>query len=61
MEGFMLIMTDFVQILEHWVYAAHEHLMSMKYDDEQYFGPCLESVIISRKARVYILEFCSII
>lgn len=59
MEGFMLIMTDFVQVLEqHLVCAAHEHPLSVNYD-EQYFGPCLESVIISLKARGYLSSVLS--
>ncbi|KAL2639720.1 hypothetical protein AAZV13_06G185700 [Glycine max] len=59
MEGVMLIMTDFVQVLEqHLVCAAHEHPLSVNYD-EQYFGPCLESVIISLKARGYLSSVLS--
>ncbi|KAK7328471.1 hypothetical protein VNO77_22578 [Canavalia gladiata] len=42
------------QVLEqHLVCAAHEHPLSVKYD-EQYFGPCLESILISLKARGYL-------
>lgn len=59
MEGFMLIMADFVQILEqHLVCAAHEHPLSVNYD-EHYFGPCLESVIISLKAAGYLSSILS--
>ena len=54
MEGFMLIMIDFVQVLEqHLVCAAHEHPLNVQYD-EQYFGSCLESVLNSLKARGYL-------
>nr|KYP47965.1 Putative ATP-dependent helicase HRQ1 [Cajanus cajan] len=42
------------QVLEqHLACAAHEHPLNVSYD-EQYFGPCLESVIISLKARGYL-------
>jgi len=59
MEGLMLILANFVQILEqHVVCAAHEHPLSVNYD-EQYFGPCLESVIISLKARGYLSSVLS--
>ncbi|KAI9127409.1 hypothetical protein K1719_001968 [Acacia pycnantha] len=42
------------QVLEqHLVCAAHEHPLSVLYD-EQYFGSCLESALISLKARGYL-------
>lgn len=54
MEWFVLIMSNFVQVLEqHLVCAAHEHPLSVQYD-EQYFGACLENVLISLKARGYL-------
>ncbi|XP_027339177.1 uncharacterized protein LOC113852955 isoform X2 [Abrus precatorius] len=47
------------QVLEqHLVCAAHEHPLSVKYD-EQYFGPCIESVLISLKARGYLSSVSS--
>ncbi|KOM40108.1 hypothetical protein LR48_Vigan04g030600 [Vigna angularis] len=47
------------KILEqHLVCAAHEHPLSVNYD-EQYFGPCLESVIISLKAAGYLSSILS--
>ncbi|XP_027901799.1 uncharacterized protein LOC114162192 isoform X2 [Vigna unguiculata] len=47
------------KILEqHLVCAAHEHPLSVNYD-EQYFGPFLESVIISLKARGYMSSILS--
>ncbi|KAK7304223.1 hypothetical protein RJT34_15350 [Clitoria ternatea] len=42
------------QVLEqHLVCAAHEHPLSVMYDG-QYFGPCLESILISLTARGYL-------
>ncbi|XP_028763598.1 uncharacterized protein LOC114721875 isoform X2 [Neltuma alba] len=42
------------QVLEqHLVCAAHEHPLNMLYD-EQYFGSCLGSALISLKARGYL-------
>ncbi|KAF7838556.1 ATP-dependent helicase HRQ1 isoform A [Senna tora] len=42
------------QVLEqHLVCAAHELPLSVLYD-EQYFGPCLESALISLKAKGYL-------
>jgi len=59
MEGLMLIMAYFVQILEqHLVCAAHEYPLCVNYD-EQYFGPCLEGVIISLKTRGYLSSVLS--
>lgn len=50
----MLILTDFVQVLEqHLVCAAYEHPLSVRYD-EQYFGSRLESALISLKARGFL-------
>ncbi|XP_022634604.1 uncharacterized protein LOC106756587 isoform X4 [Vigna radiata var. radiata] len=47
------------KILEqHLVCAAHEHPLSVNYD-EHYFGPCLESVIISLKAAGYLSSILS--
>ncbi|CAJ1975483.1 unnamed protein product [Sphenostylis stenocarpa] len=47
------------QVLEqHLVCAAHEHPLSVNYDG-QYFGPCLESVIISLKVRGYLSSVLS--
>ncbi|XP_061350533.1 uncharacterized protein LOC133295696 isoform X2 [Gastrolobium bilobum] len=40
-------------LAQHLVCAAHEHPLSVQYD-EQYFGSCLESVLISLKARGYL-------
>ncbi|KAK7411308.1 hypothetical protein VNO78_02741 [Psophocarpus tetragonolobus] len=47
------------QVVEqHLACAAHEHPLCVKYD-EQYFGPCLETIIISLKARGYLSSFLS--
>ncbi|KAL2340690.1 hypothetical protein Fmac_008630 [Flemingia macrophylla] len=47
------------QVLEqHLVCAAHEHPLSVNYDEE-YFGPCLESVIVSLKARGHLSSVLS--
>lgn len=50
----MLTPSNFVQVLEqHLACAAHEHPLSVLYD-EQYFGSCLESVVISLKAKGFL-------
>ncbi|ESW10374.1 hypothetical protein PHAVU_009G203700 [Phaseolus vulgaris] len=47
------------KILEqHLVCAAHEYPLCVNYD-EQYFGPCLEGVIISLKTRGYLSSVLS--
>lgn len=53
-KGIILIMADFIQVLEqHMACAALEHPLNVHYD-EKYFGSCLESVLISLKARGYL-------